>query len=96
MRWRTRLSMGGSDERHRCSLHLLGCFGSDLVPMVALMERWEMADPERVLMRKQEMARQRAENIRESRQERARRELEALFEVKREGTDEAKHRNSAG
>lgn len=56
------------------------------------MERWRMRDPALVYERIEAQERRRAENSKEARQERARQELEALFE---EGTDEAEYRNTA-
>lgn len=56
------------------------------------MERWRFADPARVYERIEAQERRRAENSKEARQERARQELEALFEREE---DEAEYRNTA-
>lgn len=56
------------------------------------MERWEMFDPALVLERKQERGWRQPET-KEERAQKAREQLEALFEER--GTDEAEHRNLA-
>lgn len=50
--------------------------------MVALMERWEMADPAKVYERIEAARRRQAENSKEAREARARQELENLFKEK--------------
>lgn len=58
------------------------------------MERWRMRDPFEVVARLQEQEQRRHANSTEARQQKARKELEALFEER--GTDEVEHRNLAG